>query len=741
MSSATFLFDECALCIDARELRVRGVVRALEKRPFDVLAHLVSQRHRAVPHEELLQAFWPAHAASASALSRAVMKIRRVLDPAPDGGSYIRTHHRSGYRFVGELVAAEPSRADGALAVALLPFDNETGLPDLDWVELGLVSLLERELAADPRLRVLPIGATLSALQSIAPRADVAARAAALVALLGARRVVHAIVRVDAAGFHLQATCVEGQALQHDAVCRPEPADLAGALARCLQGRWFAGSPAVAPSAAGDADAITRRLLARALQASSEQQWSRALPLLQALMDQHPMHVDARRECLRALVALDDNRAFTLGESMLQAAGTEADGALRAAVHLELAQAYVRRRLASRAKRHLDASIRLEPAGAATGDLLATVLLRASIAMSEFDFGEAQRQLDRAGKLCDVQGSVFDRLRLTCLRVIHEAETGDMAAAYEHARTAAGLYRDHGVLMGHSRALCNLANASASLGRFSEAVRHGEAAHAMSRSLGIPTDTAVAIGTLCGLYRILRRLPDLERCIASLEEIDTADSPRSELFHLVSRAQLEFCRRQHGAAVSLLMRARADAEAGGQLLELHFVLPLLVSALAGADRLIEAEQVCRQIERLPRFARDRNLQAAWHHGEAQLAHALGDADEALARLRLGIAVAPRGFWQAHARLDAAWLCLEANRTGDAAALVHELGDWMTGHPVGRLVDARLLFEAGRRDEAVAAQQRLAASIQAPSREYFDAVQAAYAHGGPVPPGPRLASWI
>jgi len=741
MSPATFLFDDCALRIDARELRVRGAVRALEKRPFDVLVHLVSQRHRAVPREELLQVFWPADAASASALSRAVMKIRRALDPAPDGGSYVRTHHRSGYRFVGELAAGEPASADDALAVALLPFDNETGLPDLDWVELGLVSLLERELAADARLRVLPIGATLSALQSIAPPGDVASRAAALVGLLGARRVVHAGVHVDATGFHLRATIVDGQTLQHEVTCRPDPADLAGALARRLRERWFPGRPAAEPACAADADATTRRLLARALQASSEQQWSRALPLLEAVLAQDPAHLDARRECLRALVALDDNRAFTLGEAMLRAAGTEANAVLRAAVHLELAQAYVRRRLTSRAKAHLDASIRLEPAGAATGDLLATALLRASIAMSEFDFREAQRQLDRAGKLCDMQGSVFERLRLTCLRVIHEAETGDMAAAYEHARTAAGLYRDHGVLMGHSRALCNLANASASLGRFSEALRHGEAAHAMSRSLGIPTDTAVAIGTLCGLYRILRRLPDLERCIASLEEIDTADSPRSELFHLVSRAQHEFCRRQHGAAVRLLARARADAEAAGQLLELHFVLPLLASALVGADRLIDAEQVCRQIERLPRFSRDRNLQAAWRHCEAQLAHALGDAGEALARLRAGIEVAPPGFWQAHARLDAAWLCLEAGRSDDAAALVDRLGDWMAGHPVGQLVGARLLFDAGRRDEAVAAQRRLAGSIQAPARDFFDAVQAAYADGGPVPVAARLASWI
>jgi DNA-binding winged helix-turn-helix (wHTH) protein/tetratricopeptide (TPR) repeat protein len=741
MSHASFVFDDCALRVDARELRVRGAVRALEKRPFDVLAHLVAQRHRAVSRDELLRAFWPADAASASALSRAVMKIRRALDPAPGGGSYILTHHRSGYRFVGELASDAALGADDALAVALLPFANETGLPDLDWVELGLVSLVARELGADARLRVLPIGATLSALQSIDPAVDMATRAAALARLLGARRVVHAAVHVDAAGFHVRATTIEGDLRQVVTPCRPDPADLAGALAHGLQASWFPGHPPVRASAAVDPHASTRRLFARALQASSEQQWSRALPLLEAVLAQDPAHVDARRECLRALVALDDNRAFTFGEALLRPAGAPVDAALQAAVHLELAQAYVRRRLTSRAKSHLDAALQHHATGAATVDLLATTLLRASIAMSEFDFGEAQRHLERAGKLCDVQGGVFERIRLTCLRVIHEAETGDMAAAYAHARTAASLYRDHGVMTGHSRALCTLANASASLGRFSEAVRHGEAAHAMSRSLGIPTDTAVAIGMLSGLYRILRRLPDLERCIASLEEIDTAGSPRSDLFHLVSRAQLAFCRGEPGAAVRFLAEARADAEAAGQLLELHFVLPLLASALVGADHLIDAEQVCRQIERLPRFSRDRNLQAAWHHCEAQLAHALGDADEALARLRLGIEIAPRGYWQAHARLDAAWLCLEAGRRDEAAALVEGLGDWMTEHPVGQLVAARLLFQAGRTDEAVAAQWRLAGATQSPALEFLDAVAAAYANGTALPVAARLASWV
>ena len=65
MSSEVFRFGACELHVPTRTLRVDGVAIALEPRPFDVLVHLVLQRHRCVTREELLREFWRTESASA----------------------------------------------------------------------------------------------------------------------------------------------------------------------------------------------------------------------------------------------------------------------------------------------------------------------------------------------------------------------------------------------------------------------------------------------------------------------------------------------------------------------------------------------------------------------------------------------------------------------------------------------------------------------------------------------------
>ncbi len=723
MSSQHFRFDGCELHVPTRMLRVAGTERALEPLPFDVLVHLVVQRHRCVTREELLREFWRAESASASGLTRAIMKIRQAVD-RDAAGSLVRTVARAGYQFVGQVEAVASAVAATAPtpgSVALLPFENCTGLPDLDWVELGLVSLVARDLPRHAPVRVLAPSTVLSALQSAAAGVDGAARAAVVRRLLGADRVVFASVHLEGYRYRLRATLTPAAAQSLD-VTSDEPAALAELLARRLGECWFpqrakAALPQAADGLAG------RRLLARALQALAAQQWSRALALLDEVLLADPQDAAVRRERLRALVALDDNRAFELGDALLREAAGAHDAAAQAAIHLELAQAYVRRRLASDAKRHLDAALRHAPADLVPADLFATSLLRASIAMAEFEFAQSARLLERAAKQCDLHGNVLDRIRLTSLRIVHEAETGDMAAAHAHALTCASMYRDHGVLAGHARALASLANASASLGRLDDATRHAEAGLALSRSLGIPTDAAVTVTTLCGLYRHLRRPADLERALAALNEFDTGESPRNDLFHLVAHAQREAVHGRHAGAAHYLAQAREEVVAAGQHLELHFVLPLLAGSLVGAGRLIEAEQACDEIERLPRFQRDRNLQGALHHCRAQLAHALGDRAQALDRLDAAIGVTRPGWWHAQARLDAAWLLLEDGRLEAAAASVSTLAGWLREHPIGRLVDARLSHVAGRFQQSRAAHAQLAAGLAGPCRAYVDAIAA------------------
>jgi len=737
MSSEVFRFGTCELHVPTRTLRIEGAVVALEPRPFDVLAHLLLQRHRCVTRAELLREFWRTESASASGLTRAIMKIRQAVDRGT-GGACIRTVQRTGYQFVARVDAAAPAPTQAPPlegCVALLPFENHTGLPDLDWVELGLVSLVARELPLHAPVRAVAPSAVLAALQSAPAHADLAQRAAVVRRLLGADRVVFASVHVEGHRYRLRCTQHPSAALAAD-VTADEPAALAGLLARRLGASWFPRREAAAtPAVDGLA---SRRLLARALQAIAAQQWSLALGQLDELLRLDPRDAVARRERLRALVALDDNRAFDVGDALLRDAVQARDTAGQAAIHLELASAYVRRRLASDAKRHLDAALAHAPTELVPDDLFATTLLRASIAMTEFEFAQSARLLDRAAKQCALHGNVLDRIRLTSLQVVHEAETGDMAAAHAQAATCAAMYRDHGVLAGHARALASLANASASLGRFDDATRHAEAALALSRTLGIPTDTAVTVATLCGLHRHLRRPADLDRALAALREIDTGGTPRNDLFHLVAHAQQASAQGRHADAAQLMSRASVEVRAAGQHLELHFVLPLLADSLIGTHRLIEAEQTFAEIERLPRFSRDRNLQGALLHGRAQLAHALGDGVQALELLQAAIATTRPGWWHAHARLDAAWLLLEARREDAAATAVAPLGPWLREHPAGRLVAAGLEAAAGCAEAARAAQARLAAEVSGALRGYVEALAASPAD---APLAPRLLTCV
>jgi DNA-binding winged helix-turn-helix (wHTH) protein/pimeloyl-ACP methyl ester carboxylesterase len=99
----TFLFDECEIHSDRRELLRNGSVIHLEPQVFDVLVHLVRHRDRVVSKDELIRAVWDGRVVSDDALTSRVSAARRAIGDTGVEQRLIRTVTRRGFRFVGDV--------------------------------------------------------------------------------------------------------------------------------------------------------------------------------------------------------------------------------------------------------------------------------------------------------------------------------------------------------------------------------------------------------------------------------------------------------------------------------------------------------------------------------------------------------------------------------------------------------------------------------------------------------------
>jgi DNA-binding winged helix-turn-helix (wHTH) protein len=93
------------------ELRCAGQLVAIEPKVFAVLVYLLQHRDRVVTKEELLEQCWSGTFVSDAALTRCLAKVRKTVQPAPDGPLVIKTSYGRGYYFVAPVtvLSHEPS--------------------------------------------------------------------------------------------------------------------------------------------------------------------------------------------------------------------------------------------------------------------------------------------------------------------------------------------------------------------------------------------------------------------------------------------------------------------------------------------------------------------------------------------------------------------------------------------------------------------------------------------------------
>lgn len=694
-----YRFGRCEVDSATRQVRVDGRPSAIEPRPFDLLVHLIRHRRRVVTKEELLETVWPRETVSDTALARAVMKARKAIGDSGSEPSQIRSLPRVGYRFVAALdqeTAPPQQHAADVLTIALLPFENATGDDSLGWLELGLMALVANALANHPKLAPVAMQSLLIAVDGA--RAEPAGRLDDLVRqATGAKVVVRSRVSRVRTGFRLDFELCGTEPDPGDAVFAEKPAELGARLVAALGEKLCPDMSTPDPKGLVLRDPLATESFARGMEALATHQWVKAINLFRLAIDLEPGHLAARLELLRALGNTGDMEALRLSRRLFDRAERENDLQLAARVNQALGRMFLNRNELARAAFHLEASLRLA-AGQQPADWIArTLMLQASVALSQLDCRRAGETVQQMYQQCEISGDRILPVAGLNMEAIIASAGGDRELAVRLSMEAVRRARALRAHMYLCDACDNAARDLAALGRLDEAASCAEEGFAVLLAIGDRTNLAPAASSLCWIYALARAPMAAERVVAALPELE--ETPRLEHAWL-SRGLLASCRGRHAEAAASLRRAI------GRLREVHDVqleqqtLPWLIDALilSGAHDEAEAEL---EIAAGSRLAGNPDLLAQALHGRALLAHARGHAGEAGALLTRVIDSRPAPLWLAWACIDAAWLLAEAGQADAAARHLEKLPATLAGHPIALAVSARVRLAGGDTAAALA----------------------------------------
>jgi DNA-binding winged helix-turn-helix (wHTH) protein len=119
-----YVFDDCVLDTDRRELWRGGTAVAAEPLVFDLLAYLIENRDRVVSKDDLLAGVWQGRIVSESTLGSTLNAARTAIGDNGEDQRLIRTLPRKGFRFVGTMREEQASAAPVAVTAASPPLTN-----------------------------------------------------------------------------------------------------------------------------------------------------------------------------------------------------------------------------------------------------------------------------------------------------------------------------------------------------------------------------------------------------------------------------------------------------------------------------------------------------------------------------------------------------------------------------------------------------------------------------------------
>jgi len=128
----------------------------LQPQPFKLLSLLVSRAGQLVRREEIHHQLWDENTFVdfEQSLNVCIRQIRTVLNDSPSAPRFVETVPCRGYRFVAPMTKVSHfARVD---SLAVLPFENSTGDPEIEYLCQGIAESLINTLSAVQQLSVVP---------------------------------------------------------------------------------------------------------------------------------------------------------------------------------------------------------------------------------------------------------------------------------------------------------------------------------------------------------------------------------------------------------------------------------------------------------------------------------------------------------------------------------------------------------------------------------------------------------